>query len=217
MLTTAPEPGAKPQSGLSVMRSGARNCSALRTRPAIVSRGIDLAGRDIDAAEADLEVLAQFAEHGHVAGLRRGELHREVMHLEPVEVAEDRAVAAAVRMLRRARAPPARRQRCTASLTPVMPLTTSLIMSTAKAAAASGSAYWLRTVGIDEQAQVRIVDLHDVRAGIAHEFQFAAQNRHAGAHEVVALRIGLRGFLRVPHPLAEQRGRGQRGLDRAGW
>ena len=43
------------------MRSGARNFSAWRTRLAMVSGGIDLAGRDIDAAQADLQVLTQFA------------------------------------------------------------------------------------------------------------------------------------------------------------
>ena len=32
MLTAAPEPGAKPQSGLSVIRSGARNAVACLTR-----------------------------------------------------------------------------------------------------------------------------------------------------------------------------------------
>lgn len=37
MLTTAPDPGARPQSGFKVTRLGAKNCSAFRTRAAIVS------------------------------------------------------------------------------------------------------------------------------------------------------------------------------------
>ena len=69
------------------MRSGARNCSGLAHAADDRLGGVDLPGRHVHAAEADLEILAQLAEDGHVAGLRRGELHREVMHLEPVEVA----------------------------------------------------------------------------------------------------------------------------------
>ena len=60
--------------------------------------------------------------------------------------------------------------------------------------------------GINEQAQVRIVNLRDVCAGIAHEFQFTPQDRHAGAHEIASLRIRLRGLFRVPHAFAQQRG-----------
>ena len=57
---------------------------------------------------------------------------------------------------------------------------------------------------------MRIVDLHDRDAFVAQQLDFAAQDRHAVADEIVALRIGLRRFLRIPHPLAEQ-GRGRHG------
>ena len=51
-------------------------------------------GVDADAAEADLEILAQLLEHRHVAGARRGEFHREMMRLQPVQLIDDRIVAA---------------------------------------------------------------------------------------------------------------------------
>ena len=59
--------------------------------------------------------------------------------------------------------------------------------------------------GVNEQAKMRVVNLRDVRAGVAHQFQFAPQDRHAGAHEIVPLRIGFLRTPRVPQPLAEQR------------
>ena len=46
--------------------------------------------------ELKIEIFAQLAEDGHVASLRRGELHGEVVRLELVEVLDDRAVATAV-------------------------------------------------------------------------------------------------------------------------
>ena len=62
---------------------------------------------------------------------------------------------------------------------------------------------------------MRVVDLDDVRAGLADQFQLAPQDRHAVAHEIFALGIGLGRFFRVPHALAEQRRRRQRRLDLA--
>ena len=94
-----------------------------------------------------------------------------------------------------------------------MPSTTWLSISTAKSDARSASSYWLRTFGIDEQAQVRVVDLDDRDAFVAKQLDFAADDRHAVADEVFALGIGLRRLHRVPHSLAEQRGRGNGGFD----
>ena len=67
-------------------------------------------------------------------------------------------------------------------------------------------------VRIDEEAQVRIVDLDDVDADVADERDLAPERLDAIAHEVVAPRIGVARAHRVPQPLAEQRGRGQRDL-----
>ena len=68
---------------------------------------------------------------------------------------------------------------------------------------------------IDEEAQMRIVDLDDVGTGVADELHLAPQDRNAVAHKVIALRIGLGRFVRVPHALAQQGRRRQRGLDLA--
>ena len=94
MLTTAPEPGAKPQSGLSVIRSGARYCSRPLDARDDGLDGIDLPRFDADAAEPDLEILAQRLEHVHVAGSAGGEFQRQVVRLQPVQLIDDRLVAA---------------------------------------------------------------------------------------------------------------------------
>src|SRR5215831_18008512 len=60
--------------------------------------------------------------------------------------------------------------------------------------------------GIDEKTEVRIVDLGNVRAGVADQLEFATQKGNAGAHEVLPLRKGATGFLLSPHPFSEQRG-----------
>ena len=96
--------------------------------------GVDLAGLAAHAAEADLDVLGELLEDGHVAGAGGGELHGDVADLEAAELLEDGVVAAAVVGFAAGPAP-ARRQRWTASSTPVMPSTTWLSISTAKSAA----------------------------------------------------------------------------------
>ena len=53
-------------------------------------------------------------------------------------------------------------------------------------------------VGIDEEAQMRVVDLDDVDADLLDQLDLAAQRRHAIAHEVVALRIRFARALGVP-------------------
>ena len=121
MLTAAPEPGANPQSGLSTIRSGARNCVACLTRAAIVSAESIWPGVNADAAKADLEVLAQLLEHRHVAGAGRREFHRQMMHLQPVQLIDDRIVAALeLRLAANARA--GATARCTASCRTSLPV-----------------------------------------------------------------------------------------------
>ncbi len=60
---------------------------------------------------------------------------------------------------------------------------------------------------------MRIVDLNNLNAFIAQQFDLAPQNRHAVPDEFFARRIRLRGLVRVPHPLAQQRGSRQRRFD----
>src|SRR3954468_2846291 len=50
----------------------------------------------------------------------------------------------------------------------------------------------LADVGVNEEAEVRIVDLSDVSARISHQFQFAAKYGDAGANKIVALGISAR-------------------------
>ena len=87
MLTSAAEPGAKPQSGLSVIRSGGevlqRHLHALDDRLGRVDLprlGSSTQPRPISKSSRSSR------KHRHVAGPGRGELHRQVMHLEPVEL-----------------------------------------------------------------------------------------------------------------------------------
>ena len=176
--------------------------------------GVDLAGRHADAAQADLEIFAQLLEHRHVARAGRGEFHREMVHLQPVQLIDDRIVAA-LELRFAANAGAARRHRCTASLRVRLPSTTALTMSTAKSAAASGLAYCARTAGSTNRHRCGSSIWMMSAPACADQLQLAPQDRHAVAHEILALRVGLGRFLRIPHPLAEQRRRRQRGLDLA--
>ena len=101
---------------------------------------------------------------------------------------------------------PARRQRCTANFTPVKPATVALIMSTAKSAARSGSSYQRARIGIDEQAEMRIVDLDDLDADVPQQGRSRPERRHAGTHEIFAIGIGLARTLGIPQALAQQSG-----------
>ncbi len=67
-------------------------------------------------------------------------------------------------------------------------------------------------LGVDEQAEMRIVDLHDVGTGLDDQLELAPEDRHAVAHEGLACRIGLARALGVPEPLAQQGRGGQRDL-----
>src|SRR6185436_12939883 len=60
---------------------------------------IDAARSDIHAAQTNFKVFAQLAEHRHVARLRRGEFHREVVNLQLVEMPENRAISTFMRLL----------------------------------------------------------------------------------------------------------------------
>jgi len=60
---------------------------------------------------------------------------------------------------------------------------------------------------------MRVVDLRDIRPGITHQLQLAAQDRNASAHKFIAGRIGFFRFFGMPHPLAQERRRRQRGFD----
>lgn len=70
---------------------------------------IDRAGCHADATEPDLHVLAEIAQHRHIAGARGRELDGEVADLQAVDLLDDGLVAAAVIAF----APRARRRVCT--------------------------------------------------------------------------------------------------------
>ena len=44
---------------------------------------------------------------------------------------------------------------------------------------------------IDEQAQMRIIDLNNGNAFVAEQLDLAANDRHAVAHEILAFRISV--------------------------
>src|SRR5262245_12312587 len=58
---------------------------------------IDAPGRHIHAPEANLKLFAQLLKYCHVTRLRGGEFHGQMLNLEPVQMMENRAVAAFVR------------------------------------------------------------------------------------------------------------------------
>src|SRR5262245_2889588 len=57
---------------------------------------VDVAGLAGDAAEADLDVVGELFEDGHVAYAGRSEFHRDMANVETGELLENRIVAAAV-------------------------------------------------------------------------------------------------------------------------
>ena len=56
---------------------------------------------------------------------------------------------------------------------------------------------------IDEQAQMRIIDLDNGDTLVAEQFNLPAENRNAVAHEVFTSRISNRRLVGIPHSLAE--------------
>ena len=90
-------------------------------------------------------------------------------------------------------------------------------MSTEKAASSSAlqSSFVVPGAeqGIDEQAQVRIVDLHDVGPGFDHQLRLALQDRRHRLGEGARRPVGLEREVGVPHALGQQGRRRQRHLD----
>src|SRR5262249_20062230 len=66
--------------------------------------------------------------------------------------------------------------------------------------------------GIDEEAEVGVVELGDGKPGGGGRLQLGAQHRDEGVHERLPGGVGAAGALRVPHPLGEQVGRGEADL-----
>ena len=170
MSTFAAEPGAKPQSGLSVMRALSMRVSARSTRSTIVGAVCGAPG--VSRRSPGRSRSPRAAGRGHVAGAGGGELHRQVMHLQPVELRQDRIVAAGMVLSPRTRAP-ARRQRCTASFTPAKPVDHLVDHVDGEVGRAVGVVVLRAHVGIDEQAQMRIVDLHDRHAHVLQQLELA--------------------------------------------
>ena len=94
MLTTAPEPGANPQSGLMTIRSGARTLAACRTRAAIVSGESILPGVTLTQPRPISKSSRSFLKDSQIAGAGCGELHREMVRLQPIQLIDDGFVAA---------------------------------------------------------------------------------------------------------------------------
>lgn len=92
----APEPGGEAAIGIQSDALWREELQRLAHAGDDSFRAVDMPWRDIHAIEADVQVLAQLAEDGHVPCLRGGELHGEMVRLEFVQVADDGAVAAAV-------------------------------------------------------------------------------------------------------------------------
>ena len=151
------------------------------------------------------------AEAFEIVGAGGGELHRQVLHLQPVQLRQDRPVGAGVVLLAaHARAGAAAQMH--RELDAREAFDHRVRHLDREIGRAIGIVVGLAHVGIDEQAQVRIVDLHDVDADVADERDLAAQRLDAVAHEILALRIRFLRALGVPQPLAEQPRRGQRDL-----
>ncbi len=88
---------------------------------------------------------------------------------------------------------------------PSKPFTVSLIISTREVGGTVGILVAPAHIGIDEQAEMRIVDLHDLDAHVLQQCDLGAQRGHAVPHEILTLRIGLARAALVPQPLAQQR------------
>jgi len=68
-------------------------------------------------------------------------------------------------------------------------------------------------IRIDEQAQMRVIDLNDIGSLLLQQFELAAQHRHACTHKVVLLRVRLDRLFTIPHAFSQQRRRRKCGLD----
>ena len=118
---------------------------------------------------------------------RRGEFHREMMHFETVQLLDNRTVTAAVGLFAaRARAGAATKMHGDFDAGDAADDLIDHVDR--KSGRGIGVGIFGAHAGIHEQAKMRVVDLRDVRAGIADQFQFAAEDRHASADEIVALR-----------------------------
>ena len=212
MPTAAPEPGANPQSGLMTIRSGARTLVACRTRAAIVSGESISPGVTLTQPRPISKSSRSFLKDSQIAGAGCGELHREMVRPQPIQLIDDGLIAALKLRLAApagARAP----AQVHGKLGVPAALHDGVDHVHGEVGRRVGIGKLSAHVRIDEQTQMRIVDLDDIGAGLLDQFKLALEDGDAIADEVFALRIGLGRFFGMPHALAEQRRGRQRCLD----
>ena len=148
-------------------------------------RRIDLAGITTDATEADLEVFAQIFKHSHVARSRSGEFHGKMVHLQPVELAENWSVASGVGGFASGA-----RTGATAEVYGNLDFIETFDDLVDHIDTEVSGMFWVvifsADIGIDEQAKVRVVNLNNGNAFFAQQFNFTAKDGDAVGDERLA-------------------------------
>ena len=163
-------------------------------------------------AQANLEILAQHLKDFCVTRARASKFHRQMVHFETIEISDNRVIATSVAGFTPDPCPrPAAQMHGQTHAS--SPLNHRVGHIRRKSHLRPGIVIPGAHLVVDKQAQMRVIDLHDIDAGLAQQLQFTAQNRHAGLDECIAGRIGRPRLFRVPHPLAQQRRCRQCGLD----
>ena len=168
--------------------------------------GVDLLAAHVDAAEADQPILGQRAEHGHVPRHRDGVLQDVLIHPQAAQGRDEGLVAAGALPAQAPGVAAAEVHRHGDPGDPVHDLVeqvdgeVDLVLRVVVAGA---------HLGIDEEAEVGVVELGDAHPAGGDRLKLGAQHRDEGAHERLPGGVRLARALRVPHPLGEQVGRGQ--------
>ena len=136
--------------------------------------GIWIPLQHVKDGQPDFEIISQPFEHSHVTCAGRGEFHREVMDLQSIQLGQDEIVASLeLRFTSNTRASaPAQVHGQLDAAGAVHDLVDHI---DGKVGGGIGVGILRAHLRIDEQAEMRVVDLHDIRARLANQFQLALQ------------------------------------------